>query len=439
MGRRSKTHALKIWMNGILVGTWTVKPSGQCEFVYASNWLGSPSARSLSLSMPLRSEAYKDDLVSAFFDNLLPDSDQIRRRIQSRFGTASSSPFDLLTEIGRDCVGAIQLLPEGQDPGDVRRINGVPVDENKVEQLLDDAVSLGRHDDEDFRISIAGAQEKTALLKYRGQWLKPHGSTPTTHIFKLPIGQAGQTGIDMTTSVENEWLCTQIIRAYGIPVANCEMMQFGGRKALVVERFDRKFSQDGSWIMRLPQEDFCQATGTPPGKKYENDGGPGISRIMTILLGSQNPETDREDFFRTQIAFWLLCGIDGHAKNFSLFIEAGGSYRMTPRYDVLSAYPVLGHGPNKLSPNKVRMAMAVFGKNRHYQWEEISPRHFIQTGTHCGLGESSASIVRSMAEATPKVIQDVMASLPSDFPESVGETILDGLSLSAQRLHDVKH
>ncbi|OGC90585.1 MAG: hypothetical protein A2W25_01385 [candidate division Zixibacteria bacterium RBG_16_53_22] len=134
-----------------------------------------------------------------------------------------------------------------------------------------------------------------------------------------------------------------------------------------------------------------------------------------------------------------MCGIDGHAKNFSLFIEAGGSYRMTPRYDVLSAYPVLGHGPNKLSPNKVRMAMAVFGKNRHYQWEEISPRHFIQTGTHCGLGESSASIVRSMAEATPKVIQDVMASLPSDFPESVGETILDGLSLSAQRLHDVKH
>ena len=389
--------------------------------------------------MPLRSEAYKDDRVSAFFDNLLPDSDQIRRRIQSRFGTASSGPFDLLREIGRDCVGAIQLLPEGQDPGDVRYINGVPIDEDEVEQLLDDAVSLGRHDEEDFRISIAGAQEKTALLKYQGQWLKPHGATPTTHIFKLPIGQAGQTGIDMTTSVENEWLCTQIIRSYGIPVANCEMMQFGSRKALVVERFDRKFSQDGSWIMRLPQEDFCQATGTPPSKKYENDGGPGISRIMTILLGSQNPEADREDFFRTQIAFWLLCGIDGHAKNFSLFIEAGGSYRMTPRYDVLSAYPVLGHGPKKLSPNKVRMAMAVFGKNRHYRWEEISPRHFIQTGTHCGLGESSASIVRGMAEATPKVIHDVMASLPPNFPESVGETILDGLSLSAQRLHDVKY
>lgn len=439
MGRRSKTNVLKVLMNGILVGIWTVKSSGQYEFVYDRDWLSSSSARPLSLSMPLRSEGYKDDLVSAFFDNLLPDSDQIRRRIQARFGTASSSPFDLLAEIGRDCVGAIQLLPEGQDPGDIRCVNGIPVNENEIEQLLGDAISSARHyGNEDFRISIAGAQEKTALLKYQGQWLKPHGSTPTTHIFKLPIGQAGQTGIDMTTSLENEWLCAQIIRAYGIPVANCEMTQFGSRQTLVVERFDRKFSQDGSWIMRLPQEDFCQATGTPPGNKYESDGGPGITKIMTILLGSRNPETDREDFFRTQIVFWLLCGIDGHAKNFSLFIEAGGSYRMTPRYDVLSAYPVLGHAAKNISPNKVKMAMAVFGKNRHYKCEEILPRHFIQTGIHCGLGESSASIVRSMAEATPKVIQDVMAVLPPNFPESVGKPILDGLSLSAQRLYDVE-
>lgn len=217
MGRRSKTQVLRVWMNGISVGKWTARPTGAYELAYDREWLYSLAARPLSLSMPLRTETYKDDRVRAFFDNLLPDNDQIRQRIQARFGTSSSSPFDLLAEIGRDCVGAIQLLPDGQDPGDVRRIDGVAVNENAIDRLLGNVISFGRydHDDEDFRISIAGAQEKTALLLHQGQWLKPHGATPTTHIFKLPIGQAGQTGIDMTTSVENEWLCAQIIRAYG--------------------------------------------------------------------------------------------------------------------------------------------------------------------------------------------------------------------------------
>lgn len=436
MGRRSKTQVLRVWMNGISVGTWTVRPTGAYELAYDQEWLGRSVARPLSLSMPLRSEAYKDDRVRAFFDNLLPDSDQVRQRIQARFGTSSFSPFDLLAEVGRDCVGAIQLLPDGQDPGDVRRIDGVAVNEDEIDQLLVNAISFGRfhHDDEDFRISLAGAQEKTALLRHQGQWFKPHGATPTTHIFKLPIGQAGQAGIDMTTSVENEWLCAQIIRTYGIPIAGCEMMQFGGRKVLVVDRFDRKPSNDGAWIMRLPQEDFCQATATPPGRKYENDGGPGIGAITDILLGSKDPEADRMDFYRTQIAFWLLCAIDGHAKNFSLFIEAGGSYRMTPRYDVLSAYPALGHGANKLSPNKVKMAMAFWGKNRHYHWDEIQPRHLIHTGMQCGVAENCAGIVRDMAEATPGVIQSVARMLPDNFPANVANPILEGLGRKAKQL-----
>ncbi len=433
MGRRSQTRVLKAWMNGILVGTWTVGVAN--EFVYDESWLQSSQARPLSLSLPLRSEPYKDERVRAYFDNLLPDSNSIRQRLQKKFGTTSLSPFDLLSEIGRDCVGAVQLLGEGHSPSNVHRIIGAPVNEAEIEQLLGDYSSFGRQDqdDEDFRISIAGAQEKTALLHYQGQWHKPRDATPTTHIFKLPIGQLGQSEIDLSASVENEWLCEKILCGYGIPASSSEIMQFGRKKVLVVERFDRRFSDDGTWIIRRPQEDFCQATATPSGKKYENDGGPGINSIMNILLGSKNADEDRLSFFKTQIVFWMLCAIDGHAKNFSLFIESGGSYRLTPRYDVLSAYPMLGHGANQLSPHRVKMAMAITGKNRHYRWSEILPRHFIEMAAHCGLREDGASIIKQMMEATPDVIRNIENILPAKFPESVAGPILNGLAEAAKR------
>lgn len=104
---------------------------------------------------------------------------------------------------------------------------------------------------------------------------------------------------------------------------------------------------------------FCQATGIPPALKYESDGGPGIRRILDILRGSERAEEDRLDFFCTQLVFWLLAAIDGHAKNFSLFLLPGGAFRLTPRYDVLSAHPLLGHGRGRLARQKVKMAMAV--------------------------------------------------------------------------------
>ena len=109
--------------------------------------------------------------------------------------------------------------------------------------------------------------------------------------------------------------------------------------------------------MRLPQEDFCQATATAPALKYESDGGPGIGKIMDLLLGSEKAAADRRDFMRTQLVFWLLAAIDGHAKNFSIFLRAGGAYQLTPRYDILSAHPMLGHGRGRLSPRKITMAM----------------------------------------------------------------------------------
>jgi serine/threonine-protein kinase HipA len=437
MARGRTIRVLSVWMNGESVGEWRRPVRGGQEFAYADSWLSSAAARPVSLSLPLRphTQPYRKG-VPEFFDNLLPDNRAIRERIQRRFGAASTGAFDLLQEIGRDCVGALQLLPEGRPPGNVRSITGERLTTGGVAKILAGALNpgLGRGEqaDDDFRISLAGAQEKTALLWHKEAWHRPTGSTPTTHILKLPIGGNPQ-GIDLSTSVENEWLCAQLVEAYGIPVAACSMEKFGEQKVLVVERFDRRLAADGKWFMRLPQEDFCQATATSPALKYESDGGPGIEKIMELLLGSQRAAEDRRAFMRTQLVFWLLAAIDGHAKNFSIFLQAGGAYRLTPCYDILSAYPMLGHGRGKLSPHKITMAMAVRGKNRHYRWKEISARHWLATAKRCGFSEMKP-VMEELIARTPQAVERAAKNLPRHFPAEIGGSILRGTAAAARLL-----
>jgi serine/threonine-protein kinase HipA len=248
------------------------------------------------------------------------------------------------------------------------------------------------------------------------------------------MGQS-RDGIDLSTSVENEWLCSEIVREYGVDVASCRMDSFGDFRVLVVERFDRRLASNGAWWLRLPQEDFCQATGTSPGLKYESDGGPGIQRIMDLLLGSAHAESDRLTFLRSQILFWVLGAIDGHAKNFSIFHEAGGSYRLTPLYDILSAYPVMGHGRGKLPPQKIKMAMAVNVSRRHYEWSRIESRHWIETGRRCGIAEKeSRRLIQEVKERTGSVLESVGRRLSSSFPEAVRETIFSGIAAASERI-----
>lgn len=439
MPRPSKSRTLHAWMNGEYVGEWVNPASRPQEFVYAGEWLASRSARPLSLSMPLtEGAAYKGPVVERYFENLLPDSGEIRRRIGQHVGAQSDTAFDLLEKIGRDCVGALQLTVEQQPAPNVRAINASPISDDAIGQLLlktSGSRIFGAPElDDDFRLSLAGAQEKTALLFQDGHWFRPHGATPSTHILKLPLGLL-PGGIDLRTSVENEWLCAQILSAYGVPTAKCFVAQFAGQKTLVIERFDRRLSSDGSWIIRLPQEDFCQALGIAPTQKYQADGGPGIEQIMNTLLGAEVAEEDRKDFFRTQILFWMLCAIDGHAKNFSLFLNAGGSYRLTPRYDVLSAHHALGTKAGTLSPHKVKMAMAVRGSQAlHYHWNDILPRHFEQTARRCGLGREIGRMMEELIEMTDPAIQSVQRLLPADFPKELAQDVLTGLRSAADRM-----
>jgi serine/threonine-protein kinase HipA len=440
MARPRENHVLLVWMNGEQVGQWICPPNKPQQFVYADAWVDSSAVRPISLSMPVgpQGSTYEGSIVERFFENLLPDNREIRQRIRQHVGAQSERAFDLLREIGRDCIGALQLTPEQTPAPDVRKINGTAIDESDIAQILVNtvnAVPIGRlGESDDFRFSLSGAQDKTALLRVDGHWMRPHGATPSTHILKLPVGKANQ-GIDLHTSVENEWLCAEILRRFGVATAHCWMDQFDDQKVLVVERFDRRLSADRRWIVRLPQEDFCQATGTDRENKYESDGGPGIERIMTILLGSMDAQADRLEFFRTQIIFWMLCAIDGHAKNFSLFLEAGGGYRLTPRYDVMSAFPVLGTKAGQLSPFKVKMAMAVQGgKNRHYLWSSILRRHFEGMAKRCGLSARLPGLIDGLVEQASRVIAEIESALPRQFPASVSEPILNGLAASAQKL-----
>jgi serine/threonine-protein kinase HipA len=289
--------------------------------------------------------------------------------------------------------------------------------------------------DDNFRISLAGAQEKDAFLWWDGKWMKPRGATPTTHIFKLPIGLIGGKKADFTTSVDNEWLCLRLLKEYGLPTANAEIMTFGTQRVLVVERFDRTLSHDRKQLFRLVQEDFCQATGTSPLIKYENEGGPGLRQIFTLLQQSQQAVTDMQTLMAAQILFWILRAPDGHAKNFSIQLLAGEQrFKMTPLYDVMSAYPVMGNGPNQWAEQDIKMAMALLGKNKHYLAHKIMRRHFNSTAKTVGYGESAEPLIRDFITRTPAVIDKVRAQLPAGFSEKVADRIFDGVLAAAHAL-----
>ncbi|MBE0455803.1 MAG: HipA domain-containing protein, partial [Roseovarius sp.] len=251
----------------------------------------------------------------------------------------------------------------------------------------------GYGEDENFRISIAGAEEKTAYLCIAGQWAKPRGITLTSHIFKTPMGTLpGPDQIDLSDSVENELFCMTLAREIGLPAAHIEKLILPGQVLLSVERFDRVWQ--GDTLKRLPQEDICQSLGYPSAMKYQKQGGPGIAHIMELLRESDTPIGDRETFFRTQIFLFLIGASDGHAKNFSLRLGLRGRFRLAPLYDILSIAPVVRSG--RLLRKRYRLAMSVDG---HFGIDEIVPRHFEAEGRAAGLPKGRAlELLQDMAD-----------------------------------------
>ena len=324
--------------------------------------------------------------------------------------------------IGRDCVGSLRFLPENHQ--ETSNSADISISDEAIKGMLEDleVSPLGISNEEQFRISVAGAQAKTALLKKEGKWWIPGGMNATTHIIKPPIGTL-KDGTDMRLSVENEYFCLKFLSNTTIKTAEVHIQDFAGKKALVVKRFDRKETPTG--LIRLPQEDYCQVFGVSSDKKYEADGGPGILKILSHLRESDRGSVNRLDFFFVQLLFWLLGATDGHAKNFSILLQPGGGFILSPIYDVISAQPLYDIG--QITKNKMRLAMKV-GDNNRDVIDRLESRHFIQTAVAAKLPESAVKELFVRAKKNiPIILEKTLRELPKDFPDKLSQSIANGV------------
>ena len=254
--------------------------------------------------------------------------------------------------------------------------------------------------------------------------------TPTTHILKTQLGVL-PSGINLSDSVENEFLCMTFCRAMGMDVAEVEILDFEDVRALSVTRFDRRWTRDGR-LIRLPQEDFCQALSVPPSQKYQMDGGLSIADGMQLLSGSDRPNDDRLAFFQVQVLFWLLGATDGHAKNFSIALRPGGGFGMTPLYDILTAQKAVDDG--QIRHNRMRLAMSL-GRQNHYRVNEVVRRHFIETAEAVGFGKDLANeMIDTVLNQLDEGIDRTHSAMPDGFPDQLMNCLFDGLRNRAESL-----
>lgn len=432
---RRRSHApLNVLINNRLCGRLEKQAGGAISFQYDSSWLEWAPAFPISLSLPLQAAPWRGEPVVAVFDNLLPDNTHVRRQVAERTGADGVDAYSLLGQIGRDCVGAMQFLPDGEAETALQPIQGTPISDEDIEALLANLARapLGVDTDQEFRISVAGAQEKTALLRHEGQWMRPVGTTPTTHILKPQLGQIPTSSgvIDLSDSVENEHYCLTLVEGFGLSVAKTEMVTFGARRVLVVERFDRLHR--GDQLLRLPQEDFCQALSVPSSRKYQRDGGPGAADLLAKLQESDNPLADQAKVLKSQLIFWLIGATDGHAKNFSIFLRPGGRFALTPFYDVLSTQPAFDA---KRIPHKGFTVAMSAGAHTHYKILDIQGRHFIETARAGGLGPITIrQVFEEVLTAAPGAADAALQKMPPGFPEAIHASVAGAIQNRLPRL-----
>ena len=342
---------LVVILHDAVAGVLVRSTGGRLRFEYEAAYRALPDATPLSRGMPLTVPVHGDGAITPWLWGLLPENDAVLARWGRQFQVSASAPFSLLgTPIGEDCAGAVRFC----QPADVDRLLARPgsvawLDERAVEErirdLREDATTwLGRNFTGQF--SLAGAQAKTALYSDGDRWGVPSGATPTTHILKPAV-----RGFD--DHELNEHICLDAARRVGLRVVRTRVERFGAESVIVVARYDRIAGPSG--IVRVHQEDTCQALGVLPQRKYQNEGGPGAAEIISLLrreLPAQAAAVAVDRFVDALIWNWVIAGTDAHAKNYSLLL-AGREVRLAPLYDIASALPYGIH------ERKLRMAMKV--------------------------------------------------------------------------------
>jgi serine/threonine-protein kinase HipA len=379
---------LDVYLNEDLAGRLR-EDRGQLLSAYDRAWLDSGRFIPLSVTMPRQAEEFPNEITRAFFDNLLPEGD-IRAGIAKLKRVSERNTFGLLEEIGGDCAGAISLWPEGEEPrkheGYIEvtdeRLNKVPADMQKRPLLMIE---------EELRLSLAGAQDKLPVYYDGARLFLPKGSAPSSHILK-----PGAAGFPRMPA--NEHYCMRLAAALQLPVPLTTILRKPSPLYLV-RRYDRSTGPDGA-LTRIHQIDFCQALNLPSAKKYEKEGGPGLSACFDVIATySTQPAKDRLHLISWVIFNYLIGNADAHAKNLSLLITSEG-ISLAPFYDLISTavYPDL----------TLNLALKVGGENRP-EW--IQERHW----------EAFAGI----SGANPRIVWKIMAELSTAITQKAGELLAD--------------
>lgn len=344
----------------------------------------------LSVLIPLNDRRFPNGAVRTLLDGLLPEG-QMRLTIAAELNLRADDTFGLARELGRDCAGALVIQPDDAPaPPSAMTSNAEPLSEDDLARLVANLRDAPLGVDDRVRISLAGVQEKLLLTRLPdGGWGRPVDGTPSTHILKPEIRGYPQT-------VENEAFCMRLAKHLGLPVADVATIAPDGRKLIVVARYDRIIGTGGE-VERVHQEDFCQATGTLPQRKYEEDGGPSLRKIAALLA---TVERGALTTLLSAVTLNTLIGNgDAHAKNFSLLHDRSGALRLAPLYDLLSTF-VYGDR---------RLAMRIDTVQRT---DRVTGERILNEAVSWGMS-------RTTAAAT---VSDLLARLPAAVEQATAET-----------------
>ncbi|KQR08139.1 MULTISPECIES: type II toxin-antitoxin system HipA family toxin [Xanthomonas] len=408
-----------------VIGYLAPDPHGHPRFTYTPDWQHSKSAIPLSLNLPLSKEDHRTEAVSAVLWGLLPDNEATLQRWASRFQVSPRNPLALLSHVGEDCAGAVQFVTESrlEDVLSGASDSIEPLTDGELEARLHrlrQDIGAARQVDDVGQFSLAGAQAKIALLHDGQQWAIPAGRIPTTHILKPPSGE-------YDGFVENELFCLRLARSIGLPTAAAQALRFGDETAICVERYDR-IASNGR-LLRVHQEDVCQALGVMPQIKYQNQGGPGPAALSQLLwTHSSQPRQDIETLFQALVFNHLIGGTDAHAKNYSLLLGQHRQVRLAPLYDISSALPY-----PQLQQRKIKMAMKV---GSHYRWWDIRPGDWRQLAETLRLDAMTCLAWMEMAASDlPDQARDLAVVLRQEgVAHPVLDALVDAIAASCHRM-----
>lgn len=376
---------LAVWLSGDQVAT-IEHGRGRPRLAYTAEALGRYVLGTplLSLSLPVANRSYPQGVVRAFLDGLLPEG-EFRQSISRDVGVSPGDTYGLIQALGRDCAGALVIQPaEDPAPPKPTTTTAEPLSHEEIEKLVRELRSTPLGAGGRVRVSLAGVQEKLVLTRMPdGAWGRPVDGTPSTHILKPEIAAYPQT-------VENEAFCMRVAKHLGLEAAPVETTEIAGRKLIVIERYDRIVGPDGT-VERIHQEDFCQATGTRPETKYEENGGPSLRRVAEILQLAAAPGSI-ESLLQATTLNVLLGNGDAHGKNLSLLHHTSGALTLTPLYDLMST---LHYGDN-------RLAMSI---DKIQRTERVTVERIANEAVTWGLSRQRAeAIIDELLDGAPPAI-----------------------------------